>query len=471
MENNRVEVNKRKLMIKSWQLKRKRERKKLVEEQISLLPLKVTNVHLDGVQNTQSDLLKGIVKKLFAISTFGELASECKAVHRELKTSGCFSKVDLLIEHSEEETVNDVLAVDVVVEVEELNKVTVHIDPVFSKLDEFLASVGCRLNNIFGRGESLRLETLSSPNPSQIFKSVSLKGLKLGYYQTHFDLSELGRRTTAVAEVSFLRYPLPWRSLNVLEGIGSLTAIFQVFSWLENHLKFSISLREALPVNANIPFASRCDSGYSMLTSLSHKLLIDTRDDPLLPRAGHLLRIHNILALPPGDGRFWKSELVSSNHWPVGKFSSLSLGARLSCLTGFNNELISFSSDYPLALNSMQCRGWRDRENLISQEVLQGKTLAMMIGSVKYSTSIPFLRGSQRSWLLNATRFQVFSDYGSIRIHGDQEKCHSNWTVGAGICLKFGNFCRGEFNLYQPMMEPKCFSNLRFHMGIGFEFL
>ncbi len=197
-----------------------------------------------------------------------------REVHSELKALGCFEKVDIMLDisdSSEEEG-----ALDVTVTVDELRWVSVGLEPRACDLSDLLLVARCGLPNLLGAGESLRAEAGRTALKGAQQASLSLAKQKL--------FSHLGR-AALVLRAAWEREPLTWRRgcLTSEAWTGDLTFLAQPFSWLQDKLSVSVSLRDLAPTRvpgqsrASVPFSALRECGRSMKASAHHHLTVDTR--------------------------------------------------------------------------------------------------------------------------------------------------------------------------------------------------
>ncbi|MEQ2253933.1 Sorting and assembly machinery component 50 A, partial [Ilyodon furcidens] len=80
--------------------------------------------------------------------------------------------------------------------------------------------------------------------------------------------------------------------------------------WKTNQtLKWEGVWRELGSLGQTASFAIREESGHSLKSSLSHAMVIDSRNSSILPRKGGLLKIHQELAgYTGGDTSFLKED-------------------------------------------------------------------------------------------------------------------------------------------------------------------
>jgi outer membrane protein assembly factor BamA len=85
--------------------------------------------------------------------------------------------------------------------------------------------------------------------------------------------------------------------------------------------KYLVEFRRMFDVQSGASHVIRDQSGKSMKLSIIHTWNLSTRDSPVFPTRGHLIKISNELAGIDGDARFFKSELTLQNNWTKNIFT------------------------------------------------------------------------------------------------------------------------------------------------------
>ncbi len=440
---------------------------------------------------------------MFSARTYGEVIDRLKVVHRELKTLGCFSNVDITLDRETEDNI-ELLNVrwfrfrtssasmtrrlfQVLVTVKELGRITRKFDVRTTRDGDSQAVASAALPNLFGRGESAGLVA------SRSWLSPNIDGCLLfscggGRYRT-----DVGRR----------HRPVLWRGLSARENYASLTLSLDPANWLRQELSTTVLIRDTWltggRANPSAALSAREQCGYSMKSSISQTLEMDTRDNEVLPRRGLLLRWFAELTGPLGNANFCKNDLKASAHLPVGDVCVLSLCWMASVLTPLGSSAyfgsshhssFSSSSSSPLApefalfRNPLQCRGWNHAPCAASEFTFPGHVgghLLSVASSIKLSFPVPFLRGA-KSWILQNTHMQLFCDYGAIGRSGpgfrlwDLGLKSREWSAfeslaaGAGIVLRLGKHGRAELNYCYPLLSGGV-SKQGLQLGIGVDVL
>ena len=448
----------KKLKLQKIRAKRKGERQKHFRESVFPIKVKVTRVDIEGVDRTSPELLKETVKSLLECKTYGDLVLGTKLVHKNLKTLGCFKNVDIFLDSEVKGKTEDIR---VTVTVVEMNRVGLDIQPVTSNLNLMLCKLSLDFTNLFRNGESLRAETYLRPS---LQHNGRLHDLDLKFAKGL--ISSLFGYVTWVTSLSNSNWDLTWRDLKSHQYSISTSLIVQPLSWLENKLSLSSSVVHLRPLVKSIAFNPRTECGYSLKSSLSHILTIDTRDDIVLPNRGFYLKWLNELSSNHSTGNqsgFMRHDLLSSIHIPFGTSTSFAISFRAAQLVmPWRGVISSSSSDHAWFLNPIQCRGWD--LNLCKEIDVLNKPGSLLAASGKLNFPIPFFRGNNSSWILKNTRTHLFCDFGQM---GFPNPSLSSLSVGLGMAIRLGQFGRAELNFCQSLYDRNS-RNLRFGMGVDF---
>jgi outer membrane protein assembly factor BamA len=335
--------------------------------------------------------------------------------------------------------------------------------------------------NLLGRGESVRLH---------LSRRWSVNGTDGCLQLATSRINTRTGRVSYLAEAGRRRENVLWRGLFLKEYYTSLTATFDPFPWLQQELSAAVSARDLEIANGNwthnpdlVPFSAREQCGYSMKSSLSQTVKVDTRDDSVLPSKGTLLKWFSELSGPIGDAAFFKNELLGSIYLPFTSSATLSLSCSAAMLTPLGPAASAFSSaaaDATRFKNPLQCRGWNNSACSAGDFSFgQHSRLLAVASSVKLSFPVPFLRGA-KTWILRNTRTHVFCDYGAtggVAYPGfrlwdtvsriDEWAQFSSLTAGIGVALRLGDFGRAELNYCHPLHGNASLRGLQLGIGVN----
>uniref|UniRef100_A0A1A8FPD6 Sorting and assembly machinery component 50 homolog n=1 Tax=Nothobranchius korthausae TaxID=1143690 RepID=A0A1A8FPD6_9TELE len=253
----------------------------------------VQRVHIDGLGRTKEDLLTYEIAEVFRANNLIDVMRKSHEARQKLLRLGIFRKVEVNIDTSRGE---DALpnGLDVTFEVTELRRMTGSYNTMVGN-NEGSMVLGLRLPNVFGRAEKLTFQF--SYGTKETSYGLSFFKPQPGHFERN---------------VSFNMYKVtgqfPWSSLRETDRGVSAELSFPV--WKTNQtLKWEGVWRELGCLGQNASFAIRNESGHSLKSSLSHAMVVDTRNSSILPRKGGLLKIHQELAgYTGGDARFLKED-------------------------------------------------------------------------------------------------------------------------------------------------------------------
>ena len=114
------------------------------------LQIRVCRVHVNGLCKTQDQTVEKVASQVLQAKTFNDVFSLTKTVHSQLKSLGCFQKVDAVIDTSKTYPSD----LEISFNVEELPFSNVHIDTETGDNEGFVCA-SASLPNLSGRGEKL----------------------------------------------------------------------------------------------------------------------------------------------------------------------------------------------------------------------------------------------------------------------------------------------------------------------------
>nr|KAF6497540.1 SAMM50 sorting and assembly machinery component [Rousettus aegyptiacus] len=269
----------------------------------------------------------------------------------------------------------------------------------------------------------------------------------------------------------------PWSSLR--ETDRGLSAEYSFPVWRTSHtVKWEGVWRELGCLARTASFAVRKESGHSLKSSLSHAMVIDSRNSSILPRRGALLKVNQELAgYTGGDVSFIKEdfELQLNKQLVFDSVFSTSLWGGMLVPIGDKPSSIAdrFYLGGPTSVRgfSMHSVGPQSEGDYLGGE-------AYWAGGLHLYTPLPFRPGQGGFGELFRTHF--FLNAGNLcnLNYGEGPKAHIRklaecirWSYGAGIVLRLGNIARLELNYCVPMGVQKgdriC-DGVQFGAGIRF---
>lgn len=324
---------------------------------------------------------------------------------------------------------------------------------------DLAAAVGLKTPNIFGRGETGRIEASLG-----CLTSCTYQGLAL--FRSFFNKA-LG--DVAIIASAFRSWtPLPWRGLKSTSFGANLAIVAQPKSWWQQTVKIEALVRQLMPLHNSIDFNARSECGFSVKTSLSHVIEIDTRNDRQLPSSGMYLQCGQEVASSAwgGNSDFAKFFLASSLHYKIFDSVSLALGGRIGMVRPLWDKLTLQSLDSFCFENKMLCRGFDSKQ--LGHYDFQHQSANLLAISAKLNLPFPFLR--QQSYLQKNCQTFLFCDAGGVTVGSNARPTLTNANAGVGLAMRLGSFGRAELLLLRSMF-PSEKASARLQFGFGIDFL
>ncbi|XP_061085890.1 sorting and assembly machinery component 50 homolog B isoform X2 [Conger conger] len=254
----------------------------------------VQHVHLDGLGRTKEDFLTHEISDVFSAKNLIDVMKKSHEARQKLLRLGIFRQVEVLIDTSQGE---DALpnGLDVTFEVRELRRLTGSYNTMVGN-NEGSMVLGIKLPNFLGRAEKLTFQF--SYGTKETSYGLSFFKPQPGNFDRNFSLN-----------LYKVTGQFPWSSLRETDRGVSTDINFPI--WRTNHtLKWEGVWRELACLGRTASFAVREESGHSLKSSLSHAMVIDTRNSAIFPRRGALLKINQELAgYTGGDASFLKEDV------------------------------------------------------------------------------------------------------------------------------------------------------------------
>uniref|UniRef100_A0A673XYE1 SAMM50 sorting and assembly machinery component n=1 Tax=Salmo trutta TaxID=8032 RepID=A0A673XYE1_SALTR len=371
----------------------------------------VQHVHIDGLGRTKEDCLTYEIAGVFRAKNLIDVMKRAHEARQKLLRLGIFRQVEVVIDTSQGV---DALpnGLDVTFEVTELRRMTGSYNTMVGN-NEGSMVLGLKLPNVFGRAEKLTFQF--SYGTKETSYGLSFFKPQPGHFERNF-------------AVNFYKVTgqFPWSSLR--ETDRGVSTEFSFPLWKTNHtLKWEGVWRELGCLARTASFAVREESGHSLKSSLSHAMVIDTRNSTILPRRGALLKINQVCRL--------------GEHYLAQPFLNQQL-IQLMFYLGGPTSVRGFS---------MYSIGPQSEGDYLGGEVYWA-------GAVHLYTPLPFRPGKGGFGDLFRTHF--FLNAGNLcnLNYGDGPRAHLSklaecirWSYGAGIVLRLGNIARLELNYCIPM--------------------
>lgn len=428
------------------------------------MPAKVRRVVIDGLGRTKNDIVVKEVKSIFGAKNFQEMVHLTHDVKVRFEKLGLFKSIKILVDNLKEDSVSTD-SYEVTFEVEELRRVSGGINTLIGTNDASLL-LGMKLPNMFGRGEKSIFEyshgtksnrgqnfTFYAPlqgNPDTMFSS--------GVYQSSMEF--------------------PWSGY--VETSRGTSIDFTLPSYFGSHcLRLEGVWRDLRALSRITSFTVREQAGHTLKSSIKHEFVKDTRDDPIIPRHGFLLKIIDEYAGLGGNVEYLKNEIefqgTKSLFFDCSVQMSLAGGMMKPLAT--NNELKindRFFLGGPLTLRGFTLKGVGPHSD---GNALGADTY--WLAALHLYTPLPFRPGKGGFGELFRTHLFVNAgNLANLKLSDSPREIlnglKSNYRVsyGGGIVLRMGRVARLELNYVVPLHICQGDSvNPGLQFGIGFVFL
>ncbi|OCT88055.1 hypothetical protein XELAEV_180166831mg, partial [Xenopus laevis] len=253
----------------------------------------VQRVHFEGLGRTKDDLVAHEIGQVFKAKNLIEVMRKSHEAREKLLRLGVFRNVEVLIDTCEgEDAVPNGL--DVTFEVTELRRVTGSYNTMVGN-NEGSMVLGLKLPNLFGRAEKMTFQF--SYGTKETSYGLSFFKPQVGNFERNFSVN-----------LYKVTGQFPWSSLRETDRGVSAEINFPI--WKTSHtLKWEGVWRELGCLARTASFTIREESGHTLKSSLSHSMVIDSRNASILPKSGALLKINQELAgYTGGDVSFLKED-------------------------------------------------------------------------------------------------------------------------------------------------------------------
>lgn len=450
------EIREKKLKIRKIKRELKQYRDQKFKSRMTNLKARMERINIEGLGRTKDELVVDCVKKLFQVQNFQDIIQTTKLVQHELRTLGCFKKVNLFVD-----TVHDTESeklYQVNIKVEEIGRIFANFGFLNGKQDGDLnLAVRVGLNNLAGGGERLEVETTrgysSSMNDvisvvapvrtplvrgnSKVFLSLAHTFSRLPFMpatQESRELSVGGKYT--------------YSAFNLISKLGlDFESLAVDWTTLRNKTNHSWH-----PV---VPYA-----GDRLVGFIKNQLLLDTLDNPLLPSHGVRCFVSQTAGFVPwtGDLSFHQVRGGFSSFYPLLQTVSVGLSGLLTHTSAKHNQQVplKYTSD---SRSPMVFRG-SSAPNLYSGDLTCVAYNAALI------SKLPLLQTN--SLLCRQSRFHAFVTGHLHRNDGGLDVKVNQFSnfVGIGVIGKVSDIGRFELNYTVPLGAGK--PGLSFAFGAEF---
>ncbi|KAM4670319.1 sorting and assembly machinery component 50 homolog isoform 2-T2 [Amazona ochrocephala] len=422
----------------------------------------VQHVHFDGLGRTKDDIIMYEIADVFKAKNLIDVMRKSHEAREKLLCLGIFRQVDVLIDTCQGD---DALpnGLDVTFEVTELRRVTGSYNTMVGN-NEGSMVLGLKFPNLFGRAEKVTFQF--SYGTKETSYGLSLFKPQPGSFERNFSIN-----------LYKVTGQFPWSSLR--ETDRGISTEFNFPIWKTNHtLKWEGVWRELGCLARTASFSVREESGHSLKSSLSHAMVIDSRNSSILPRRGALLKINQELAgYTGGDVSFLKEDFEFQLNKQLIWDSAFSASLWGGMLVPIGDKPSSIADRFylggPTSVRgfSMYSIGPQSEGDYLGGE-------AYWAGGLHLYTPLPFRPG--RGGFGDLFRTHFFLNAGNLcnLNYGDGPRAHLQklaeyirWSYGAGIVLRLGNIARLELNYCFPMgvqSGDRICDGVQFGAGIRF---
>ncbi|XP_036154688.1 sorting and assembly machinery component 50 homolog isoform X2 [Myotis myotis] len=262
----------------------------------------VQHVHFDGLGRTKDDIIMYEIGDVFKAKNLIEVMRKSHEAREKLLRLGIFRQVDVLIDTCQGD---DALpnGLDVTFEVTELRRLTGSYNTMVGN-NEGSMVLGLKLPNLLGRAEKVTFQF--SYGTKETSYGLSFFRPQPGHFERNFSVN-----------LYKVTGQFPWSSLR--ETDRGVSAEYSFPIWKTSHtVKWEGVWRELGCLARTASFAVRQESGHSLKSSLSHAMVIDSRNSSILPRRGALLKVNQELAgYTGGDVHFIKEDFELQLNKPL----------------------------------------------------------------------------------------------------------------------------------------------------------
>ena len=241
-----------------------------------------------------------------------------------LKRLGFFETVNYRLEDT-----NVSQAIDVIIEVKEMNTGSVSFGVGYSSLDNTTLTFGLREKNFLGEGKNVRFETSLSDQKS----SYNIGVTEPYFLERHLSLSG----NIFDEEIENKKGDVKTNRSGVNFGVG-----FKIND-ISQAIKYNLSTSETTTSSSSTAASETGEEGKEITTSsITYGLFQDTRDNYFNPTSGYRWGFDNTIAGIGGDAKFYKTEIKAKTYYPI-EYGDYVLGFKtgLGLITAIEDNITS----------------------------------------------------------------------------------------------------------------------------------
>lgn len=253
-----------------------------------------------------------------------------KEVKLKERPAEASDKVDLIIEVDEEESTGELW-----------------IAAGYSTSEGILGNVGIKENNLMGRGQTAHLQSTVSAKKQQI---------DFGFMEPHF----LNRNINAGFDIFTSQSKQYFSSSFQSKRTGlNLKLGYELTEYLTQAWTYSIQYDQIDAVRRNASIFIRNQPKKSTLSSLSHKLVYDRRDDRFEPTAGYFLGMTNEVAGIGGNVKYLRNDFSGAYYYSIAEHWILTLSGSGGIMNGFGGKTVRIADRFTMGGDG-SLRGFRE---------------------------------------------------------------------------------------------------------------
>lgn len=266
------------------------------DESVRNQPLYIATVSVKGNERTKIDVIYAELQPALKAKTFADCCVELRAAQDRLAAMELFRSVGVFCDLSS----SDARSMDVTITLDEKGLLAARVGSE-TDVNDVTLNGALMLRNVLGRGERVEY---SMATGTALTSSLTSK-FRLAFIKP--DLARPGRSWS----VALLRDGVDSqeRSSHTEMHKGLRANHMFVTKYFDHELAYEALWRHVCDVQPTASFAVRSMAGHTLKSALSHTLVFDRRDDPVLPRSGSYVSFSQEVAGLGGNVAFAKGEV------------------------------------------------------------------------------------------------------------------------------------------------------------------
>lgn len=434
---------------------------------LSRVPAKVDRVIIDGIARTKDDIVVRQVQTVFESENFEDMVLRSQEAKEKMKKLGIFKNINIEIDTSKGSKASS-NGYQIRYKVQEMRFLSGGTQMQVGTNDGNLL-FNIRIPNLFGRAERVLME--------YTYGTKQTRGIGV-----HVTKPVNGNTDVLFGATGYQAHSeYPWSGYKETDrGVGFDLSFPSLIG--SHNIKWEGVWRDLRCMSNITSFAVREQAGHSLKSSIKHTFMRDSRDDPILPSEGTLLKLTQEYSGLGGNARFFKHdlELQTNNKLVLDSVLQLSLAGGIMRPLEPNKEIMIIDKFFlggPLTLRGFNMKGVGPHSD---GNALGGDMYCM--GALHLYTPLPFRPGSggfgelfRSHFFVNAGNCGNFHTFSFDQLNRDNVDVFRNslrLAYGAGIVLRLGGIARLELNYVVPVWFKQGDSaNPGIQLGVGLTFL